>query len=114
MDLDGLATAIRQTSSDPVALKLSELLSKWKDDESNVKELESAVERYIGNTWIISTTEHEKIYRLWSQFRDDAVHGIGGMTMNERLYCFSLFPRFDGATIDQERKAIYAKLLANP
>ncbi len=55
MDLDELAFTIRQTSTDPVALKLSELLLKWKSDESNVKELESVVERYIGNTWIVST-----------------------------------------------------------
>ena len=114
MNLDSLATAIMQTSSDPVALKLSELLFKWKNDESNVKELEIQVARYIGNACIIDTAEHEKIYRLWSQFLGDAMHEIGGMTMNERLYCFSLFPRFENATTDQERKSIYAKLLGMP
>ncbi len=114
MDLDGLVTAIRQTSSDPVVLKLSALLSTWKDDKRDAKELESTVERFIGNTWIDNETEHEEIYRLWSQFRDDAIRGIGGMTMNERLYCFSLFPRWDSAHTEEERKAIYAKLLANP
>lgn len=114
MDLDELASAIRQISTDPVALKLSELLLRWKSDETNVKELASAVERYIGNTWIANTKEHEEIYRLWSQFRNDAVHGVGGMTMNERLYCFSLIPRFDGTKSDQERTVLYAKLLAHP
>lgn len=114
MDLDELATAMRKTSSDPVVLRLSDLLSVWKDDSSDAKELESTVERYIGNTWIADTAEHEKIYSLWSQFRDDAIHGIGGMTMNERLYCFSLFPRWEGTKTDEDRKAIYAKLLANP
>lgn len=34
--------------------------------------------------------------------------------MNERLYCFSLFPRWDSTRTEAERKAIYAKLLANP
>jgi hypothetical protein len=114
MDLDALATAIKQTSSDPVASKLSELLVSWKDDESNATDLESAVERYIGNTWVVSTAEHETIYSLWSEFRDDAIRGIGGMTMNERLYCFSLFPQWDNAHTEEARKAIYAKLLANP
>lgn len=114
MNLDDLATAIRQTSSDPVALKLSDLLSGWKDDKADAKELESTVERYVGNTWIASTAEHEKIYSLWSEFRDDAIHEIGGMTMNERLYCFSLFPRWDSAQTDEDRNTIYAKLLANP
>ncbi|MBI3095658.1 MAG: hypothetical protein HYY97_12385 [Rhodocyclales bacterium] len=114
MDLDALAGAIRQTSSDPIALKLSDLLISWKDDKSNATELERDIERYIGNTWIASTTEHEQIYSLWSQFRDDAIHGIGGMTMNERLYCFGLFPRWDNSHTEEERKVIYAKLLANP
>lgn len=114
MDIDALASAIRNTSSDPVTLKLSDLLIRWKDDESNATELERDVERYIGNTWIASTAEHGEIYSLWSRFRSDAIHGIGGMTMNERLYCFSLFPRWDSAQTEEERKAIYAKLLANP
>ncbi len=114
MNLDELATAMKKTSGDPVALKLSDLVSAWKDDESNAKELESTVERYIGNSWISNTAEHKEIYSLWSQFRNDAIHGIGGMTMNERLYSFSLFPRWDSAQTDEDRKAIYAKLLANP
>ena len=114
MDLDELVNAIRQTSSDAVALKLAALLSSWKDDERNVKELETTVERLIGNTWIDSKTEHERIYGLWSQFRNDAMLGIGGLTMNERLYLFSLLSRWDSAHTEEERKAIYAKLLANP
>jgi hypothetical protein len=114
MNLDELVYAIKQTSSDSVALKLATLLSSWKDDERDANELETTIERFLGNAWIDSKTEHEKIYGLWSQFRDDAMHGIGSMTMNERLYCFSLFPRWDGAHTEEEQKAIYAKLLANP
>lgn len=114
MDLDALVYSIRQTSNDPVALKLSDLLVNWKEDKSTATELERDVERYIGNTWIASPAEHENIYRLWSQFRNDAIHGIMGMTMNERLYCFSLFPRWDNVHTEEERKAIYAKLLAKP
>jgi hypothetical protein len=114
VDLDELATAMRHTSSDPVVLRLSDLLSAWKDDSSDAKALENIVERYIGNTWIADTVEHEKIYSLWSQFRDDAIHGIGGMTMNERPYCFSLFSRWDSTKTNEDRKTIYAKLLANP
>ena len=114
MDLDELVTAIRQTSSDPVALNLATLLTNWKVDERDAKELEIIVERFIGNTWINSKIEHETIYSLWSQFRDDAIHGIGGRTINERLYCFSLFPRWDRTHTEEERKAIYTKLLATP
>jgi len=114
MDFDGLVTSMRKTSNDPAVLKLCELLAQWKNGDSNVHELESLVEHYIGNTWIASDTDHKEIYRLWSEFRDGAVRGIHGMTMNERLFGFSLLPRFDSASTDQQRKALYAKLLANP
>jgi hypothetical protein len=85
VNLDELATAMKEISSDPVVLKLSDLVSAWKDDESDPKELESTVERYIGNTWITNTAEHKEIYNIWSQFRDDAIRGIGGMTVNEAV-----------------------------
>lgn len=114
MELDELITEIGKISSDPVVMKLLDQLSSWKNDERDAKELETSIERFIGNSWIASSTEHEKIYRLWSQFRDDAIHGIGCMTMNERLYCFSLFSRWDSAFTEEEQKAIYAKLLGNP
>ena len=111
MNLDELVAAIKQTSNDPVALKFAGLFSAWKDDEMDAKELEAVVERFIGNTWIDSETEHEKIYGLWSKFRDDAIHGIGGMTINERLFFFSLFPRWDSSPTEEKRQTIYTKLL---
>ena len=114
MDLDELSAAIRQASEDPVATKLSELLVTWKDNRTNVNELENTVERYIGNTWIASESEHKTIYGLWSRFRDGAIHGIGGMTMSERLCHFSLFHRWECSKDDEDQKTIYAKLLANP
>ncbi len=113
MDLNELANAVKQTSSDPVALRLSDLLLAWKTDPSDVRELEETVERYIGNTWIASAAEHAKIHSLWSQFRDEVIHGVPGMTVNERLYYFSLFPRWDNAHTDEERTQIYGKVLAH-
>lgn len=114
MDLDALVAAISRTSSNPVVLKLVVLLSTWKDDERNAEELEVTVERFIGNTWIDSEIEHKKVYGLWSHFRDEAIHGIEGKTMNERLYLFGLLHRWGSAQTEEERKTIYAKLLANP
>lgn len=114
MILDELASSIKAASSDPVALTLADLLSQWKHDDSNVEDLESWVERYIGNTWLASEEEHKSIYCLWSEFKSETVRCIHGMTMNERLFCFGLMSRFDAARTEQERKAIYAKLLANP
>ena len=114
MDLDTLASAIRNASNDPGASKLADLLIGWKDSDSNATELERDVERFVGNTWIADAAEHGKIYSLWSSFRGNVIHGIGGMTMNERLYHFGLFPRWDSTHSEEGRKAIYAKLLGNP
>lgn len=114
MILDELAFSIKAASADPVAAKLADLLLQWKHDDSNVEELESWVEHYIGNTWIASEAEHKNIHGLWGKFKNETMRGIGGMTMNERLFCFGLMSRLDVARTERERLAIYAKLLANP
>jgi hypothetical protein len=51
---------------------------------------------------------------MWSLFRDEAISGIGGMTMNERLYAFSLSERFDACTDENSRLVIYKKLHTTP
>jgi len=66
MTLDELVTAIRITSSDPVACQLADLLAGWKDDKADATELERTVERFFGNAWIASSAEHAQIYSLWS------------------------------------------------
>ena len=114
MTLDELAKAIRAVSTEPVVKGLARLLLDWKSDDSTADELRDRVERYLGNTWVEKEEDHSRIYGLWSAFRDEAIAGVGGMTMNERLYCFSLFRRFDACHHDDEKRAIYRKLHANP
>ncbi len=98
MDLDSLSQQIAATSDESVVQGLSKLLRDWKSDERNVEQLRESVERYIGNTWIEKTKDHEHIYRLWSAFRDNAILPIGGMTMNERLFTFGLLDAWDAAS----------------
>jgi len=76
--------------------------------------LKEGFERYIGNSWIENNDTHETIYHMWSSFRDEAITGIGGMTMNERLYYFGLFERFDDCEDQHARLVLYKKLHANP
>ena len=95
MDIDELAKTIRSVSPESVVQKLADILIDWKSNPSTARELEERIERYIGNTWIKKDGDHETIYSYWSTFRDNAIHGIGGMTMNERLYWFGLFDEFD-------------------
>ena len=114
VNLDELADQIGATSGEAVVQRLSAILRGWKSDDTTAEELRETVERYIGNTWIASTSDHEHIYGLWSEFRDNAIAGIGGMTMNERLYWFGLFPRYEACETGESRLRIYEKLHASP
>lgn len=114
--LDDLAKFIVQCDElDPTVKKLSEYLIGWKLDVTNVDDLRNSVERYIGNTWIANGGVHNKIYKAWSEFSEVYILRIGGMSMNERLYHFSLFELFDKAIDDEDSsktEEIYKKLMA--
>jgi len=114
MNLDELAEAIRNVSSEEVVQKLSRLMVEWKNNVETAEDLKERIERYIGNTWIESHEDHKKVYELWTSFRDEAISGIGGMTMNERLHQFGLFERFDACTDQEAQLAIYSKFQAKP
>lgn len=110
MHLDDLLAALRQTSEDPVVARLCAYVEAWKVDQTSTAELRELVERYIGNTWIASDEEHKNVYRLWSAFREQAIEGLPGMTMNERLSMFSLFERYDASPQEAAKAQVLAKL----
>ncbi len=114
MTIDDIASAIGRTSPDAVVQGLARLLTEWKLNADNVDELRAQVERYIGNSWIADDSTHAGVHGLWSAFFKTAIDRIGGMNMNERLFHFGLFERFDNASSPQAREEIYAKLLAAP
>ncbi len=96
---------------DPVVNDLRKWIDEWKSDASDVTELFQRVERHFGNRWIQDEKVQKKLYRLWSDFRVSSVESIEGLTMNERLYSFGLFERFDDGD-DAVKNEIYRKLLA--
>lgn len=114
MTIDDLASAIARLSPEAVVQELAQLLIDWKYDPSTVEQLSTRVDRYIGNTWIADDAIHAQVHKMWSEFRAAELQGIGGMTMNERLFCFSLLTEFDNASTEEQRIGIYAKLLAEP
>lgn len=114
MNLDELIVRLQDVSADPVVADLAKHLAQWKDNGKTTEELRQHIERFIGNTWIQNQDEHSQVYALWSDFRDKAIHGIEGMTMNERLYYFGLLDRFDACEDDESRLIIYTKLHASP
>lgn len=114
MNLDELAQSFRNISNEKIIDDLVQYLAAWKSDDRNVNELETMVERLFGNTWMQNETDHSKAYGLWKTFGDDAIQGIGGMTMNERLYLFGLLERFYLSNTEEQKHVVYIKLLAKP
>ena len=112
MNLDELTKNIRKVSKEEIVQKLADHISDWKTDQQNAVDLRESVERLFGNTWIDQRAEFDKVYGMWTEFRNVAIDGIGGMTMNERLYWFGLFELFDKAYNNSEQEKFYAKLMA--
>ncbi len=110
MTLGELIPAIRKASSDPVVAQLVQFIGDWRSDARSTEDLRQSVERFIGNSWIASTREHEAVYALWSDFRDGCILGRVGMTMNERLFCFDLLEAWDSAPNEDSRNAIRRKV----
>ena len=104
MNLDELANNIRKISKEDSIQKLADNLEGWKTDQRNAIELGENIERFLGDTWIIKQTDFDKVYGMWTEFKNSAIDGIGGMTMNERLYWFGAFDLFDNAKTESERE----------
>ena len=112
MNLDELTQEIRTVSSDPAVQGLADQLAAWKSRSATADDLAIASERYIGNVWIGSNQDHDRAYALWSDFRQNAIAPIRGMTINKRLYWFGLLEQFDSLESDADRQALYRKLHA--
>lgn len=112
MNYDEYIEEVRKYSGDEVVARLVSHLINWKSDSTNVLELADSIERFFGNSWITSKAIHSHLYKLWTSFNAAAISGIGGMTVNERLYWFGLFERYENAS-KEEQQVIYAKLCAN-
>lgn len=113
MTLDQLTLNIKKISSEKDAIGLADYLQQWKTNEMNTIELRSSVEKYLGHIWLENNFDYLNIYSKWSEFRDFAIDGIGGMTMTERLYHFGLFEDYEKASNDREKEKFYNKLMAS-
>lgn len=109
MNYDENVEEVEKFSSDEKVARLVSYLVDWKLDNTNVLDLAESVERIFGNSWISSQETHDHLYRLWSSFKAEAVLPLGGMTMNERLYCFGLMELYDDSG-EEKQRMIYTKL----
>lgn len=110
--LDTLISRIKSVSDDTIVQKLANEISNWKVSKDNVKQLESTIDRFIGTSWIAKDNHHEQVYSIWTDFKEESIKLIHGMTMNERLFAFSLMNKFDTCKTVEEQDLIYKKLLA--
>ena len=113
MNLDELTKNIRKVSKEEIVQKLADNIHEWKTDGRTAVELKDNVERFLGYTWIEKRNDFDKVYNMWTEFRKSAIDGIGGMTMNERLYWFGLLELFDKTNNDAEQEKYYGKLMAS-
>ncbi len=110
MTLGELVPALRKESSDRNVQELTALLEQWKSSSETTNDLCRSVERFIGNSWIENDKQHQAVYSLWSVFRDQCIAGRGGMTINERLYCFDLIDAWDNAKTEEEQAIVRHKI----
>lgn len=114
MNLDELARALRRVSSEKLLAELSQHIEAWKADDRDFTDLEATVERFFGNTWLSSAEDHAKAYALWESFRNGAIRGLPGMTVDQRLTAFSLNDRLDACSNDEQKRVVCSKVHARP
>jgi hypothetical protein len=109
-DIADLRTRLSSPEAALVDLFLNRI-SSWREDDSTVEELLADVDRLLGHTWFRSNEDHARVALDIARLRD-TIAGIGGMTMNERLFTFDLLERWDRAS-EPEREVLYGKVLAS-
>lgn len=112
MNLDELISNIKQLSKDDNTISvLISILENWKINNKTVSELNYVIDKFRDGFF---PKENEinliKIGTLLYNFQEEIILNIGGMTMNEKLYVFSLFDRFDFSKNNNEKEIIYKKL----
>ena len=112
MNIDELIVKIEPLVKDNYAGDILFILKDFKNNGKTVLELENTIEKFIDSYWPKESNGIE-IFKFLNEFKNTSIKNIGGMTMNERLFSFSLFNRFDSCKSDKKREIIYKKLLAN-
>lgn len=113
MNLDSFIKELDAYEHEKEASIIKEHLENWKNDNTDVYQLSSAIEKLFGNVWFQEEQSHQYLYSKWTEFQRFAIKGIGGLTVNERLYVFSLFDRYESVGGKSERAVLYAKICAS-
>jgi hypothetical protein len=82
----------------------------WPTDSTTPAQLLDEMNRLLGNVWFSTTEIHQQAFEALEAFAQ-TVRDLGGMTVNERLYFFGLFDKWD-ASSEADQKAIQSKIRA--
>ncbi len=104
-NLDELIEKIKMFSKEEITQSLIKDMLSWKTDKRTIVELKENIDKYFEDNLI----DNENIYKSWKDFKNKVIADILGMTMNERLYWFSLFDAFDSS---KNKSVYYDKLMA--
>jgi len=83
-------------------------LDGWVIDDSTAERLLDDLNGILGNVWFSAPGVHAAVFQALEDFAKE-VRGIGGMTVNERLFTFGLLDAWDRAT-ESTRKLFRSKL----
>ena len=83
-------------------------LEAWAADSATAETLLADLNRILGNVWFSTTEIHTAVFDALEAFAKQ-VHGIEGMTVNERLFTFGLFDAWDSGT-ESTRQGLRFKL----
>ncbi|QFS87414.1 MULTISPECIES: hypothetical protein [unclassified Marinobacter] len=109
MNLDELVTSIPEAD---LKAELSQWVDEWKKDSSDVNRLYELIAKWHGNTWFVDQAAQDGFWANLQSFKQQAIDGLGGMTVNERLYWFGLFDDWDSLG-EAGKERLRAKLHAN-
>ncbi len=109
MNLDELVKSIPEAD---LKADLSQRVDERKQDSSGVNRLYEVIARWHCNTWFVDQLAQDEFWANLQLFKQKAVDGLGGMTVNERLYWFGLFDEWDKRG-EAEQERVRAKLRAS-
>lgn len=110
MTIDDLPSLIPAERAD-LQSDLSHWIAEWKRSVDDIERLRYLVDKWLGNVWLQDEKGFLALMQAWQSFKTQSFDGIGGFTVNERLYVFGLLEIWD-ASGPEGRQTIMAKVLA--